>query len=66
MQSKYPDCGIKKSIFIKEQETKGLLSNLGIRTRFSKIPLLSVLFWMQFHWVYKNEWNGEQNFTGLW
>ena len=44
MQSKYPDCGIKKSIFVKEQETKGLLSNLGIRTWLSKIPLLSVLF----------------------
>ena len=34
----------KKSKFIKEQESKGLLSNLGIRTPLSKIPLLNVLF----------------------
>ena len=30
MQSKCSDCGIKKSIFVKEEEAKGLLSNLGI------------------------------------
>ena len=34
----------KKSRLIKEQEAKGLLSNLGIRTPLSKIPLLNVLF----------------------
>ena len=44
MQSKYPFCGIKKSGFVKEQEAKGLLSNLRIRTPLSKIPLLNVLF----------------------
>ena len=44
MQSKCPFCGIKKSRFVKEQETKGLLSNLGIKTLLSKIPLLNVLF----------------------
>ena len=44
MQSKCPVCGIKKSKFVKEQEAKGLLSNLGIRTPLSKIPLLNVLF----------------------
>ena len=44
MQSKCNDCGIKKSRFVKEQEAKGLLSNLGIRTPLSKIPLLNVLF----------------------
>ena len=44
MQSKYSICGIKKSRFVKEQETKGLLSNLGIKTPLSKIPLLNVLF----------------------
>ena len=32
MQSKCSDCGIKKSRFLKEQEAKGLLSNLGIKT----------------------------------
>ena len=44
MQSKCSDCKNKKSQFVKEQEAKGLLSNLGIRTPFSKIPLLNVLF----------------------
>ena len=38
-------CGSKKSIFIKNQEEKGLLSNLGIRTPLSKVPLLGgILF----------------------
>ena len=44
MQSKCSVCGTKKSIFVKEQDAKGLLSNLGIKTTFSKIPLLNVLF----------------------
>ena len=33
-------CGSKKSKFIKEQQAKGLLSNLGLRTTLSKIPVL--------------------------
>ena len=44
MQSKCSVCKIKKSRFVKEQEAKGLLSNLGIKTPLSKIPLLNVLF----------------------
>ena len=44
MQSKCSVCRIKKSKFVKEQEAKGLLGNLGIKTRLSKIPLLNVLF----------------------
>ena len=44
MQSKCPVYGIKKSRFVKEQKAKGLLSNLGIKTPLSKIPLLNVLF----------------------
>ena len=37
--------GSKKSKFIKEQEAKGLLSNLGIKIPLSKIPILGdVLF----------------------
>ena len=39
MQSKCADCGIKKSRFVKQQEAKGLLSNLRIKTLLSKIPL---------------------------
>ena len=44
MQSKCADCGIKKSRFVKEQEAKALLSNLGVKTLLSKILLLNVLF----------------------
>ena len=50
MQSECFVCGIKKSRFIKEQEAKGLLSNLGIKTPLSKIPLLNVVLN-----AYKNE-----------
>ena len=32
---------VKKKIFMKEQEAKGLLSSLGLKTPLSKIPLLS-------------------------
>ena len=44
LMSKCSICGNKKSRFMKEQEGKGLWSNLGIRTPLSKIPLLNVLF----------------------
>ena len=44
MQAKCPVCGTKNSRLVKEQEAKGLLSNLGIKTPLSKIPLLNVLF----------------------
>ena len=43
MQSKCLVNGIKKSRFVKESEAKGLLSNLGIKTPWSKISLLNVL-----------------------
>ena len=40
-------CGSKKWRFIKKLEAKGLLSNLGIRTPLSKVPMLGdILFWM--------------------
>ena len=44
MQSKWPVCGIKKSRFVKEQEAKGLFSNLKIKTPLSKTPLVNVFF----------------------
>ena len=45
MLSKCAICGSKNSKFIKEQQAKGLLSNLGIRTPLNKIPLLvDILF----------------------
>ena len=44
MQSECTNCGNKKSRFIKEQEAKGILSNLGIKTPSNKVPLLNHLF----------------------
>ena len=43
--SKCVICGSRKSKFIKKQDAKGLLSNLGIKTPLSKIPVLGdILF----------------------
>ena len=44
MQQKCAECGIRKLRFVKKQEAKGLLSNLGIKTPLGKIPLFNVLF----------------------
>ena len=38
------ECNDKKSRFISKKKWSGLLSNLGIRTPLSQIPLLNVLF----------------------
>ena len=44
--SKCAICGSKKSRFIKNQEAKGLLSNLGLKTPLNKVPILGdILFW---------------------
>ena len=43
LSSKCAICDSQKSRFIKEQEPEGLLSNLGIKTPLSKIPLLGDL-----------------------
>ena len=37
-------CGNKKSISVNKQESKGILSSLGIKTPLSKIPWLNILF----------------------
>ena len=43
--SKCAICGSKKSRFIKNQEAKGLLRNLGVRTPLNKVPILDdILF----------------------
>ena len=43
--SKCAICNSKKSKFINQQEAKGLLSKLGIKTPVSKVPLLAdILF----------------------
>ena len=45
MLSKCAECGIKISRFVKEQEAKGLLRNLEIKTPLNKIPLFGdILF----------------------
>ena len=44
MQLKCSVWWIKKSRFVKEQEAKSILSNLGIKTPLSKTPLLNILF----------------------
>ena len=50
---KCPLFGSKKSRFIKIQEAKGLLNNVGLRTLLSKVSSLDdILFWN-----YKIEWN---------
>ena len=58
MQSKWPVCEIKKSRFVKEQETKVLLSNLGIKTLLSQIQFCFIMC--------KNEWNCEYVFSDRW
>ena len=58
--SKCVICGSQKSIFIKTQETSGILSTFYFKIPLSKIQLLGdILFWMQFHWSVSNEWNSK-------
>ena len=50
--SKCATCDSKKSRLIKNLEAKGLLSNLGVRTPLSKVPILGdILFWMCIKWM---------------
>ena len=43
--SKWAICASKKSIFIKNQDAKELLSNLGIKAPLSKVPIFGdILF----------------------
>ena len=44
METKCSNCENKKLRFVKEQEAKSFLSNLGIKTPLSKVILLNVLF----------------------
>ena len=44
--SKCAICGDKRSRFIKNQEAKRLLSNLGLKTPLIKVPILgNILLW---------------------
>ena len=42
--SKCATCGSRKSTFIKKQEASAILSNLGLKTPLSNIPLLGDIF----------------------
>ena len=44
IESNYATCDSRKSRFIKEQQAMGILSNLGIKTPLSKVPLFHILF----------------------
>ena len=44
IQSNSANCGSKKSRYIKEQQAMRILSNLGIKTPLSKVPLVNILF----------------------
>ena len=44
VQSNCATCDSKKSGFIKEQKALGILSNLGIKTPLSQVPLLNISF----------------------
>ena len=46
--SKCEVCDSKKSKFIKKQEARGLLSSLGIKTLFIKIPLVLPLLFSKY------------------
>ena len=52
--SKYAIWSSKKSIYIKNQEAKGLLTKLGIKRPWSKLTLLGdILFWVYKKWIKK-------------
>ena len=46
--SKCATCGIKKSIFIKNHDTKGLLSSLGLWIQLSKVPILGDILFCEY------------------
>ena len=52
--SKCVICSSKKSKFIKEQQTKRLLSNLGIRRPLNKIPLFRDIFLIKYMFTRHN------------
>ena len=49
--SKSAICGCKKSIFIEKRKAIGILSNSGLKTPLSKVPLLGGNMFQ----IYKNE-----------
>ena len=52
-------CSSKKSRFIKDQEEKVLLSNLGIKTQLTKVPILGDILFQMRMLNCLNEWNSQ-------
>ena len=52
-------CSSKKSRFIKDQEEKVLLSNLGIKTQLTKVPMLGDILFQMRMLNCLNEWNSQ-------
>ena len=52
MQSNCTECGFKKSRFVKEQEAKGLPSNLGIKTPGIKMNEMNARNAFKTTWFY--------------
>ena len=55
--SKCAICASKKTRFIKNQEAKGVLSNLGIKATLSKVPILGDILFEICMLNSINEWN---------
>ena len=55
--SKCAICDSKNSRFIKNQEAKGVLSNLGIKATLSKVPILGDILFEICMLNSINEWN---------
>ena len=57
-------CGIKKSRFIKKQETSGILSNLGLKTPLSSYLVLNAipLNAVPLNAIYRSESNSQSIF----
>ena len=64
--SKCAVCDSKKSTFIKQQNTSGLLSSLGVKTSSSKIPLVGpLLFYRSYQVSSRYKMNERVNSTSL-
>ena len=51
LSSKCGVCGSKKSRFMKEQDLKGLLSNLGIKTPLNQMLLYYQIISTRMNWI---------------
>ena len=59
LSSKCAVCGSKVSRFMKEQESSGILSSLGLKTTLSKIPFYNDVF---FKFIEYNDFNSHYQY----